>query len=127
MLYNVDAEECKTPILYVVVLLSSIEMTPLFALNIEDEKSAFIEFPSPSKFSESIKFPEFKIKFAFLTALLRVTFDVESLLMLIVYPFSPLIISLIETIPEFFEIISRLPFVLEIYIASNVFVEPFVM
>ena len=127
MLYNVDAEECKTPILYVVVLLSSIEMTPLFALNIEDEKSAFIELPSPSEFSESIKFPEFKIKFAFLTALLRVTFDVESLLMLIVYPFSPLIISLIETIPEFFEIISRFPFVLEIYIASNVFVEPFVM
>ena len=59
--------------------------------------------------------------------LLRVIFDVESLLMLIVYPFSPLIISLIETIPEFFEIISRFPFVLEIYIASNVFVEPFVM
>ena len=85
-------------------------MTPLFALNIEDEKSAFIELPSPSKFSESIKFPEFKIKFAFLTALLRVTFDVESLLMLIVYPFSPLIISLIETIPEFFEFISRFPF-----------------
>ena len=127
MLYNVDAEECKTPILYVVALLSSIEMTPLFALNIEDEKSAFIELPSPSEFSESIKFPEFKIKFAFLTALLRVTFDVESLLMLIVYPFSPLIISLIETIPELFEIISRFPFVLEIYIASNVFVEPFVM